>query len=929
VEILDVSKPEKITRNRLLPTLDDITDIYVKEHYLYVGGENGLSVYDVNNVDDITKIFQYNSSGQVDNIEIQGDYLYFLNAYKKLFIMDLSDMDNIHDVSNISIGADCVGLKIIGDYAYIINYNKGIVIVDIENKDKPVTRKTVSDYLLYKDIYIDENILILHDSFNIYIFDTSNPIELKLIGEYEFYIKISYIYYQDDIIYASKISGELVFIDISNPKDPKTIVDYPSGGNVYYTIVNAGNLFFYDNTKNAIILLDIDKDNDGHLIGSDTYPNTYWLNSRWQTSGLVICFMVIICIISYKLELRNLKDKREQLIDSLSEKINYVENLGLPHELETNFLEKAKARKPSNLLEIKIINDIVTEGLTIAEEIEATGKVIDYAKEASEKLVNNGYQYDFKNINEAINFFMNFNHQEARKKATAVIKEVNEYRNVIKRAMDFQESLIDDIEEASEVIDIVQFNEYPEQIKKHVDSKEPFKAEELLNDIFKKIDIALSEWEPLLTTSVPDSLKADTWERVKISIRNNGKAHAYQVSSTIEGLESKPIPIIPEIIAGEEQEIEVAVRSEKGTIPIHITVTSKHKRDNRQFTFDQKKWVDVKTIVKGTDDMKSKKKVIEEKGLILLRQTENFRGYVRVKIAVTNNHDNVATDAGLELHHDNKVLRFEKIEPEYRMHGGKVLLGNLSPGERKTVNFYLDPQICTTTFLDGTIAYKDSRGEIIMSKMRRKDVNVVCPIFFTKETANPAMMRNLVQNVLEHHDSKLYALPKKLKPKEALRIARESLAGRDIQFVRELIEPKPFVGEAWYYGTTKVKGYQIAIRASVREETHSIEIFGAAPDPEVLTGLLAELGHELQEGLAQEGLPAQQITNITIKDSILNRSSLLLSKEEESSIDDSLVSGSSIGISIADEIRKLKDLVDEGLITQEQFQKQRDKLLDD
>jgi len=126
-----------------------------------------------------------------------------------------------------------------------------------------------------------------------------------------------------------------------------------------------------------------------------------------------------------------------------------------------------------------------------------------------------------------------------------------------------------------------------------------------------------------------------------------------------------------------------------------------------------------------------------------------------------------------------------------------------------------------------------------------------------------------------------------------------------------------------------VKEYQIAIRASVREETHSIEIFGAAPNPEVLTGLLAELGHELQERLAQEGLPAQQITNSTIKDSILNRSSLLLSKEEEYEFDDSLVSGSSIGTSIADEIRKLKDLVDEGLITEEQFQKQRDKLLDD
>jgi len=211
--------------------------------------------------------------------------------------------------------------------------------------------------------------------------------------------------------------------------------------------------------------------------------------------------------------------------------------------------------------------------------------------------------------------------------------------------------------------------------------------------------------------------------------------------------------------------------------------------------------------------------------------------------------------------------------------------------------------------------------------MRRKAVNVVCPIFFTKEVANPALLRNLVQNVLPHNDAKLYTLPKGLEPKDALLVARETLAGRDVKFVRELSEPAPYIGEAWFYGTTKVKGYQLAIRVSVREETNSIEIFSAAPTPEVLTGILAELGSDLQTKLHERGTPAQQITNITIKDSILNRSSLLLSGDSESRIEDSMVSKSDFGKSVADEIRKLKELVDEGIITEQDFISQKERLL--
>ncbi|UCF08066.1 MAG: hypothetical protein JSW28_10585, partial [Thermoplasmata archaeon] len=67
---------------------------------------------------------------------------------------------------------------------------------------------------------------------------------------------------------------------------------------------------------------------------------------------------------------------------------------------------------------------------------------------------------------------------------------------------------------------------------------------------------------------------------------------------------------------------------------------------------------------------------------------------------------------------------------------------------------------------------------------------------------------------------------------------------------------------------------------------------------EALTGLLAELGHNLDRALKEKGItqPIQQVTNITIKDSIVQRSSLLFGTggEGDSKIEGSVIHKSTL-----------------------------------
>ena len=130
--------------------------------------------------------------------------------------------------------------------------------------------------------------------------------------------------------------------------------------------------------------------------------------------------------------------------------------------------------------------------------------------------------------------------------------------------------------------------------------------------------------------------------------------------------------------------------------------------------------------------------------------------------------------------------------------------------------------------------------------MKRRDAEVVCPIFFTKEQANTATLQRLVREKLHMQDARIFRYPEPLKGPEVLEIGKQALGGVDIQLVREFItEGPPYEAEVWYYGETKVKGYQIVMRIGVLEDKRVLEFFAASTEMEPITGLLAEFRREL------------------------------------------------------------------------------------
>jgi len=241
-------------------------------------------------------------------------------------------------------------------------------------------------------------------------------------------------------------------------------------------------------------------------------------------------------------------------------------------------------------------------------------------------------------------------------------------------------------------------------------------------------------------------------------------------------------------------------------------------------------------------------------GVKMLSEVEFFQGFVRLKVAVRNDTKTVITNVATDIVYDNSVLRLDRIQPEYPLVGTKATLGTLGPREKKTVAYYLDPLICQESDIDGTANFKDAEGAFGTVTMKRRRADIVCPIFFTEENANTAMLKRLIHEELGESDSKLFSIPKMLAAPDAFALGKQVIRSHDVRFVREFVEEEegqPYRAEAWYYGVTKVKRDKMVIRTSIWEDRRTVEFFVAAGRMESITGLLAELGQNLNAALKE------------------------------------------------------------------------------
>lgn len=230
-------------------------------------------------------------------------------------------------------------------------------------------------------------------------------------------------------------------------------------------------------------------------------------------------------------------------------------------------------------------------------------------------------------------------------------------------------------------------------------------------------------------------------------------------------------------------------------------------------------------------------------------EIEFYQGFVRLKVAVKNGMPTLIADASFRLVYNKNALRHDHIEPEYPFEEGEVKFGNVMPREKVTAAIYLDPLICTESSLEGVLTFRDAQNNFETVKLKTTHVAVVCPIMYTDENINTAMLKRMAIEELDKKDTKVFSIPPNIISEKAFDIAKSAIQHHDIRLVREFKEIGPFIGEAWYYGKAKGREDKLVVRARVFGENKLLEFFVASNSTLMLTGMLAELKSDLNKEL--------------------------------------------------------------------------------
>ena len=271
--------------------------------------------------------------------------------------------------------------------------------------------------------------------------------------------------------------------------------------------------------------------------------------------------------------------------------------------------------------------------------------------------------------------------------------------------------------------------------------------------------------------------------------------------------------------------------------------------------------------------------ITQPKSVEVKREWEYLGGEIRIKVAVLNKSPSLIADVRLRPIFKDEVFAQDKVEPtSLIIKEGEIHLGYIEPGEKRVCSIYFDPLICTTSEIEGLLHYRDSTGKLITLAVLPIKISVACPLFFTPESASIAAVRNLVQNNLEKKDSKVYMIPTNLAAERAFILTREVIQLHSVRHVKDFITHSPYTAEAWFYGLTKDNQRPFIILVRGFEKDRTLVITAYSESAQNICGLLAEIHSQFNIKLTDAryiNQPLKQITNITIRDSIINRSSLL------------------------------------------------------
>jgi len=214
----------------------------------------------------------------------------------------------------------------------------------------------------------------------------------------------------------------------------------------------------------------------------------------------------------------------------------------------------------------------------------------------------------------------------------------------------------------------------------------------------------------------------------------------------------------------------------------------------------------------------------------VVREYDFVGGQLHFKVVVRNN--------GKMAIHSVKVIL--DVPTSYKVKEPLINIPVIEPGNSRGVDFYLEPNECGISDIGGTVIYKDARGNSNTIIVKKKEVQIKCPLVCTSlSTIEDCQLS--IQTL--PNDARAFLIAD-LDPRLAFRAAIRSLKNFETSMVTSHEGgdvSQSYEAEAWFCSEAKVTGGRIITRIYVSENNQSLEVRIWCANPGQLTGFLAKV----------------------------------------------------------------------------------------
>ncbi len=214
-----------------------------------------FNLVDVGNHSDpqLLTSWQFPETGKYfSSVVISGKVIYAaLDQY--VIAIDFSDLNNIHETGRVATSGWIEDLAIQGNYVYTASEDQGMSVVDVTDpvnpQEKATFRESNMDY--YVGIRIQDNYAYIANSYvGLKIIDISNPLVPALAGSFtqaDGDFNADQIAVSGNYAYIQRDWGEIIFLNVSNPASPQLKGVYHSNGamalNAYSRMLYVGETY--------------------------------------------------------------------------------------------------------------------------------------------------------------------------------------------------------------------------------------------------------------------------------------------------------------------------------------------------------------------------------------------------------------------------------------------------------------------------------------------------------------------------------------------------------------------------------------------------------------------------------------------------------------------------------------------------------------